>query len=120
MKHRFTQEVPECSLEFTDQSRVSVVLSIVSVGSRSGNSLSLDNARADMPAVVNSLYSQGTPLEIEQYTQYIDDSRRHCKPIFAPTDKPNDNCVLAIPILNRAANFIFRVLRDTQDDEVTE
>lgn len=36
----------------------------------------------------------------------IDDSRRHCRPIFAPTDKPSDNCV-AIPILNLAANFIF-------------
>lgn len=47
----------------------------------------------------------------------IDDSRRHYRRIFAPTDKPSDNCVLAIPILSCKFHFQFS---ETHDHEVTE
>jgi len=106
MKHRFTQEVPECSLEFSDQSRVNVVLSIVSFGSRSDSwEFAFPRQRSRRHARSRKLLILKAHLSKLNNMLNID-SRRHCKPIFAPTDKPSDNCVLAIPILNRAVNFI--------------
>lgn len=93
-----------------------------------GNSFFLEIAHADVNAQIinSSTVVFEAHFSESNRTFNINDFRRQCRPIFTPTDKTSDNCVLAVPIFsttltsNRLMKRNFEIIKNLQHNYVQQ